>query len=158
MYPIALGWHVRWTPDGATVALGNSPAKAQDNEESESWGALDPTTGSFHGTLAAKAQLVVPRWVNGPVFDVSTPIDMQDAPPIRIKTGIRLMSIESAHGVITARELGTGADSAARTFTIGSGKALAATKGGRYILALAPRAKPVANEIPVEAVVYVVGW
>lgn len=158
MYPIALGWHVRWTPDGATIALGNSPAKAQDNEESETWAALDPKTGAFHGTLPANSQLVVPRWVSGPVLDVSIPVDMQGAPPIHIKTGSRLMSIESVHGVITARETGTASDSTARTYTIGSGKALAATKGGRYILALAPRARPVANEVPVEAVVYVVGW
>ncbi len=158
MYPIALGWHVRWTPDGATVALGNSPAKAQDNEESVTWAALDPKTGAFHGTLPEGAQLVVPRWTNGPVLDISVPIDMQGAPPISIKAGARILSIESRNGVITAREVGSGADSVARTYTIGSGKALAATKGGRYILALAPRARPVPNELPVEPVIYVVGW
>ena len=158
MYPIALGWHVRWTPDSATVALGNSPAKAEDSEESQTWAALDPKTGVFHGTLPAAAKLLIPRWVNGPVLDVSAAVDMESAPAIRVTAGNRLMMIESAHGVITAREVGTGADSTARQFSIGSGKALAATKGGRYILALAPRAKPVANELPVEAVVYVVGW
>ncbi|HXV15163.1 MAG TPA: hypothetical protein VD758_00195 [Gemmatimonadaceae bacterium] len=158
MYPVALGWHVRWTPDGATVALGNSPAKAEDSEESQTWAALDPKTGAFHGTLPADAKLVVPRWNSGPVLDISVPIDMQGAPPIRIKTGARSMSIETVNGVITAREVGTASDSTARTYTIGSGKAIAATKGGRYILALAPRARPVANEIPVEPVVYVVGW
>ena len=158
MYPVALGWHVRWTPDGATVALGNSPAKAQDNEESETWAALDPKTGAFHGTLPADAKLVVPRWTTGPVLDISVPIDMQGSPAIRITAGTRMMSIESVNGVITAHEIGTASDSTARTYTIGSGKALAATKGGRYILALAPRARPVANEIPVEPVVYVVGW
>jgi hypothetical protein len=158
MYPVALGWHVRWTPDGATVALGNSPAKAEDSEESQTWAALDPKTGAFHGTLPADAKLVVPRWTSGPVLDISVPIDMQAAPPIRIKTGSRMMSIESVNGVITAHEVGTASDSTARTYTIGSGKALAATKGGRYILALSPRARPVANEIPVEPVVYVVGW
>ncbi len=158
MYPVALGWHVRWTPDGATVALGNSPAKAQDNEESETWAALDPKTGAFHGTLPADAKLVVPRWTAGPVLDMSVPVDMQGSPPLRIKTGSRMMSIESVNGVISAHEIGTASDSTARMYTIGSGKALAATKGGRYILALAPRARPVANEVPVEPVIYVVGW
>ncbi len=158
MYPVALGWHVRWTPDGATVALGNSPAKAEDSEESQTWAALDPKTGAFHGTLPADAKLVVPRWNTGPVLDISVPIDMQGAPSIWIKTGSRTLSIESVNGVITAHEIGTGSDSTARTYTIGSGKALAATRGGRYILALSPRARPVANEIPVEPVVYVVGW
>lgn len=158
MYPVALGWHVRWTPDRATVALGNSPSKAQDVESSQTWAALDPKSGAFHGTLPADAKLVVARWVDGAVLDMSTPVDMQSAPPIHISAGARLISIESARGVITARELGTASDSTARVYTIGSGKALAATKGGRYIVALAPRAKVVANEVPVEAVVYVVGW
>ncbi len=157
-YPVALGWHVRWTPDGATVALGNSPAKAQDSEPSETWAALDAKSGAFHGTLPAASKLLVARWINGPVLDISTPVDMQGSPPIRIRAGSRLMSIESLRGVITAHELGTGNDSTARTYTIGSGQALAATKGGRYIVALAPRATAVANQVPVEAVVYVVGW
>jgi hypothetical protein len=158
MYPIALGWHVRWTPDGATVALGNSPSKAQDVEASQTWAALDPKGGALHGTLPADARLIVARWVEGPVLDLSAPVEMQSAPSIRVQAGNRLMSIESARGVITARELGSASDSTARVYTIGSGKALAATKGGRYIVALAPRAKAVANEVPVEAVVYVVGW
>ena len=158
MFPVALGWHVRWTPDGTSLALGNSPAKAKDDEPSATWAALDPKSGVFHGTLPANSQLVVVRWVDGPVLDAAVPEDMQGAQPIRIKTGSRLISIESSRGVITAHEPGTGADSTARTYTIGSGKALAATKGGRYILALAPRARAVANEVPVEAVVYVVGW
>lgn len=156
MFPVALGWRLRWTPDSATLALGNSPAKAADNEESATWAALDPKTGALHGTLPADAKLLVPRWINGPVLDVSVPIDLQAAPPIQVHAGSRVLSIESANGIITAREIG-GADST-RTYPIGSGKALAATKGGRYILALAPRARPVANEIPVEPVVYVVGW
>ncbi len=158
MYPVALGWHIRWTPDGATVALGNSPAKVQDNEESKTWAALDSKSGAFHGTLPVGSKLVLARWIDGPVLDMSTPVDMQGSRPIRITAGSRLLSIESMRGVITAHEIGTGNDSTARTLTIGSGKALAATKGGRYILALAPRARAVANEIPVEAVVYVVGW
>ncbi len=141
-----------------TVALGNSPAKVQDQEASETWAALDPKNGAFHGTLPAASKLLVARWVDGPVLGMSTPVDMEGASPIHIKAGTRLMAIESLRGVITSSEFGTGIDSTARTFSIGSGKALAATKGGRYILALAPRQRPVANEIPIEAVVYVVGW
>lgn len=155
-YPIALGWRVKWTADGSTIALGNSPARVQDDEPSETWASLDPKTGAFHTTLPAGAKMAATSWINGPVLDISIPTDMQAAPPIRAGTGARQFSIESARGVITARELG--ADSVSRVYTIGSGKALAATKGGRYILALAPRANTVAQEVPVEAVVYVVGW
>ena len=158
MFPVVVGWRVRWTPDGSTIALGNSPARVQDDEGSQTWAALDPKTGALHGTLPAESRLVVPRWVDGPVLDISTPVDMQGARPINVKNGNRSFAIESSRGVITARETTSGVDSTSRTFTIGSGKVLAATKGGRYILALAPRQTAVAHEVPVEAVVYVVGW
>jgi hypothetical protein len=41
---------------------------------------------------------------------------------------------------------------------VGAGIALAATAGGRYIIALAPRGKPDANELAIEPVVYTVTW
>lgn len=157
-FPIARGWQVRWTLDGSSVALGNNPAKSDDDETSESWAALDPKTGAFHGTLPTGTQLIVPRWVNGPVLEQSTAVDMSGARPIEVKSGQRTYSIESQRGVITARETTPGADSTATPFTIGSGKALTSTRSGRYIVALAPRRNAVANEIPVEAVVYTVAW
>jgi hypothetical protein len=89
---------------------------------------------------------------------MAAPVDLEGAPAISITPNGRKLTIESARGVISAREIGIVPDSTARSYTIGSGKALAATKGGRYILALAPRAKAVAGEMPVEAVVYIVGW
>jgi hypothetical protein len=156
MYPIALGWRVRWTQDGL-VALGSSPARVQDDEPSQSWGSLDPKTGAFHGTLPSSSRVIEPKWVVGPTLDISIPVDMQSAPAISVSSGGRTFSIESERGVISARETTAGL-STPRSYTIGSGKALAATKGGRYILALAPRAKVEAYEVPVEAVVYVVGW
>ena len=158
MYRIPLGWRVRWTRDGNFIALGNSPARVQDDEPSETWASLDPKTGAFHSTLPGDAQTIAPNWISGPVLELAVPVDLQGAPALNITAGSRRLVVESSRGVITAREIGVQADSAGRSYTIGSGKALAATKGGRYILALAPRATAVANEIPVEAVVYVVGW
>lgn len=157
-YPVALGWRVRWTADGSFIALGNSPATVQDDAQSETWASLDPKTGAFHSSLPADAKTVAPKWIIGPRLELSAPVEMQTAPAINVSTGGRHFAIETVRGVITAREGGSANDSTSRTYTIGSGKALAATKGGRYILALAPRARPVANEVPVEAVVYVVGW
>jgi hypothetical protein len=157
-FPVARGWQVRWTPDGSAVALGNNPAKADDSENSESWSELDPKTGALHGSFPAGAKLVIPRWVSGPVLESSIPVDMSGAKPFQVKAGAKSYLIESQRGVITARETGPGADTTAVPFTIGSGKALTATHGGRYIVALAPRRNAVANEIPVEAVVYTVAW
>jgi hypothetical protein len=158
LFPVARGWQVRWTPDGSVIALGNNPAKSADNENSESWAELDPKTGALHGTFPAGAKLVVPRWVSGPVLENAVPVDMSGAKPIQVKVGTKTFAIESQRGVITARETTPGADSTAVPFTIGSGKAITSTRGGRYILALAPRRNAVANEIPVEAVVYTVAW
>lgn len=158
LFRIARGWRVRWTPDGATIALGSNPARVQDDEPSESWAALDPKTGAFHGTLAVDARLVVPQWTTGPTLDISIPVDMQAAPTRKAVNGARSFDILSERGVITARETTAGGDSTAAPFTIGPGKVLASTKGGRYIVALAPRATAVAYEVPVEAVVYTVGW
>jgi hypothetical protein len=157
-FPIARGWQVRWTTDGSTIALGNNPARAEDSENSESWAALDPKTGALHGTLPVGAFLAVPRWTKGPVLDLSVPVDMSGASPIPVTSGKRTFSIESQRGVITARETTAGANANAAPVTIGSGKALVATRGGRYIVALAPRRNAVANEIPVETVVYTVAW
>jgi hypothetical protein len=156
-YPIALGWRVKWTSDGM-IALGSSPARVQDDEPSETWASLNPKTGEFHGTLPSSAKLITLNWIDGPTLDISVPVDMQSAPTLNASSNGRTFAIESVRGVITARETTAGADSAARSYTIGPGKALAATRGGRFILALAPRATVASYEVPVEAVVYVVGW
>lgn len=158
MYPVAVGWRVRWTADGSLIALGNSPAATSDEAESETWASLDPQTGAFHNSLPSNSGPVAPKWKAGPTLEMAAPVDLEGAPAINISPRGRKLTIESARGVISAREAGIVPDSSARTYTIGSGKALAATKGGKYILALAPRAKAVAGEIPVEVVVYVVGW
>jgi hypothetical protein len=157
-FPIARGWQVRWTTDGSTIALGNNPAKVQDGEKSESWAALDPKTNAFHGTLPAGARLAVPRWKDGPVLESGTSMDLEGGNPIAVNSGKRSFSIESQRGVITARETTPGVSEGTTPFTIGSGRALVATRGGRYIVALAPRRSAVANEIPFEAVVYTVAW
>lgn len=157
-YPVAIGWRIRWTTDGSFIALGNSPAAVSDSEGSESWASLDPKTGAFHTSLPSDAQTVAPDWIMGPLLDVSAPVDMQTAPQLTVTANGRRFAIESARGVITAREVGIVPESSARSYTIGSGKALAATKAGRYILALSPRGKAVVGEMPVEVLVYVVGW
>jgi len=158
LFRIPRGWRVRWTTDGTMVALGNNPALAADDEQSQSWAALDPKNGGFHGTLPEGARLITPAWVIGPSLEMSVPVDMQASPPINVVSGKRRFAIESSQGVITAREVGAEPARASTPFPIGSGKALAATKGGRYILALAPRRTAVANEVPIEAVIYIVGW
>jgi hypothetical protein len=156
-FPIARGWRVRWTADGKTIALGNNPGSSNDDATSETWAALDPATGSYHGTLPEKSALLVPRWSKGPQLEMSAPVNLSGAQPISVRAGSRMFSIESSGGVITARETTAGTPERP-PYTIGPGKALVATRGGRFILALAPRTNLVGTEIPVEAVVYTVAW
>jgi hypothetical protein len=157
LFPVARGWRVRWTTDGTTLALGNSPARATDTEPSQTWAALDPITGALHGTLPANVSLAEVKMTGGPTLDRSLPIDMTQSPPIQIRRGTQTFTILSNRGVITiADPPGVGSTGAQRV--VGAGIALAATAGGRYIIALAPRSTPDPSGSSVEPVVYTVNW
>ena len=157
LFPIARGWRVRWTTDGTTLALGNNPARAEDNEPSQTWAALDPTTGQLHGSLPGNAKLADVPFTLGPTLDRSVPIDLTQSPAIQIQRGNQTYTIQTVRGVITIADPPTvGATGAQRV--VGAGVALAATAGGRYIIALAPKAKPDPNGMTVEPVVYTVTW
>lgn len=158
LFPIARGWQVRWTTDGKTLALGNSPARASDDEPSQTWSALDPVTGALSVALPSSARLAEVKMTQGPTLDRSLPIDMTlSPPPIQVQRGKQTFSIYSTRGVITITDPpGVGSTGAQRV--VGAGIALAATAGGRYIIALAPRSTTAPNEMAVEAVVYTVIW
>ncbi len=157
LFPIARGWQVRWTTDGTTLALGNSPARASDDEPSQTWSALDPVTGALSVALPSNARLAEVKMTAGPTLDRSLPIDMTQSPAIRIMRGTQPYTILSNRGVITIMDPpGVGSTGAQRV--VGAGIALAATAGGRYIIALAPRSKPDAKEMAIEPVVYTVTW
>jgi hypothetical protein len=158
LYPIALGWRVRWTTDGSMLALGNSPGRAEDNEPSQTWAAMDPVTGALHGTLPSSAKLADVKMTAGPTLGRSLPMDMNQSPPIQIQRGNQTFTIQSERGVITLVETTPGAANKAAPRVVGAGVALAATAGGRYIIALAPRSKADANEMGIEPVVYTVTW
>jgi hypothetical protein len=158
LFPVARGWRVRWTSDGSTLALGNNPARATDNEPSQTWSALDPVTGQLHGSLPSNTSLADLKLTAGPTLDASLPIDMSKSPPIEVKRGNQTFSVQSERGVITIVETTAGAAAKSAPRVVGGGIALAASAGGRYIIALSPRAKAAANESAIEAVVYTVAW
>jgi hypothetical protein len=157
LFPIARGWNVRWTTDGTTLALGNNPAHSADNEPSQTWAALDPVTGQLHGTLPSSARLADVKFTMGPTLERSLSIDLMQSPPIQIQRGNKTLTIQTIRGVITIVEPpGVGSTGAQRV--VGAGVALAATAGGRYIIALAPKQSPDPNGIAIEPVVYTVTW
>lgn len=158
LFPIARGWRVRWTTDGSTLALGNNPGRAEDNEPSQTWAALDPRTGQLHGSLPGNASLADVKFTMGPTLDRSVPIDMTQSPPIKIERGNQTFNILSERGVITITQTPTAAGTTAAQRIVGAGIALAATAGGRYIIALAPKSNPDPNGLTIEPVVYTVTW
>ena len=158
LFAVARGWRVRWTTDGSTLALGNNPGRAEDNEPSQTWAALDPTTGQLHGSLPGDAKLAEAKFTVGPTLDRSLPIDMTQAPPIQIQRGNQTFIIESQRGVITITQAPKVAGTTESQRIVGAGIALAATASGHYIIALSPKAKPDPNGMAIEPVVYTVTW
>lgn len=161
MFPVARGWRVRWTADGALVALGNAPARSLDAEPSQSWTALDPKTGEFHGSLPVTSKIVEPQMISGPVLHSDSGPDLSSGAPINVEQGGRRATVTSERGFISLTMVNDSAGAAtggAQPYLVGPGAALAATAGGRFIVALAPRTKVSAGEMPVEVVVYRVSW
>lgn len=128
-FPVAAGWRVGWSADGSTLAAGTAPApRIGDDVPAARWIALDPATGTPKGELPPAARLASVAWTEGPTIDISVAPDSTPR-SIVVEGG----AVESSDGRI---RLG------ARL--VGPGIALAATRTGRYILALAPN--PAAKE------------
>jgi hypothetical protein len=138
--PIAGGWRVRWTKDGKLLAIGAKPERVQDDSPSPSWLAVE-ATGSIRGPVDP-SELDEIEWVDGPVIDISVPIDLAETRSLAIERG----TLESRAGWIRLDGR-----------IIGPGLAVAATRSGRFIAALAPRPDAKEYEAPVEPVVYRIG-
>jgi hypothetical protein len=144
--PIPGGWRVGWTARGDLVAVGTAPKYVQDYTPSREWLALDPVTLQPRGPILAET-IVPVRWSEGPVLDVSVPLDTVTAPPIEIDG----FTITSSGGWIT---IAPSADTGGRRRIIGPGIALAATRSGRFIAALVPWPDAGRFDQPARLVVY----
>ena len=128
IFPVAGGWRVRWTRDGARLIVGSAPNSAQDFAQATKWIALDPRTGAPAGEVPRPGDLPDVPWVEGPTIDISVQLDTSRK-AIPIEDG----GVESRGGWIRARGR-----------IIGPGMVLAATRSGRFIAALVPN--PAAKE------------
>jgi hypothetical protein len=128
IFPVAAGWRVRWTRDGSRLVVGLAPNSAQDFAQATQWIALDPRDGTPRGEVPPASQLADVPWVEGPTIDVSVQLDTTRK-AIPIEDG----GVESRRGWIRARGR-----------LIGPGTLLAATRSGRFIVALVP--DPAAKE------------
>ena len=148
------GWSLRWVKGGAALALGLPPTSVQDDAPSTRWLLVDPDAGTPVGDTAlslpdeADAPGNGSRWESGPTIDISVGVD--GAPRGIDIPGAR---VQSAGGwVQSAPRPAAGGDAPARI--VGPGVVLAATAGGRFILALAPKLRRREYEAPMELVVY----
>lgn len=154
--PITGGWRLLWTRSGDVLAVGANPARAVDDEPPSGWTGINAATGASVGAVAADS-LADPRWIAGPTLDVSTPAYIRGGPPIRVQDGSRSYEIESGGGNIRMIEIRGGVRVATESpLTIGPGRALAATRGGRHILALTPDPSAKRFDVPVHAVVFTI--
>jgi hypothetical protein len=128
VFPVAAGWRVRWTRDGSRLVAGRAPRSAQDFAQATEWIALDPRDGTPIGEVPPGAQFADVPWVEGPTIDISVRPDTTRK-AIPIEDG----GVESRGGWIRSRGR-----------LIGPGTVLAATRSGRFIVALVP--DPAAKE------------
>jgi hypothetical protein len=138
------GWRVRWSCDGGDLLVGGKPARVQDDSPSTSERRVSSRGGDTTSARAADA----PAWREGPTLDIGTPVARGATTPLRV----RGRTIEERGGRIVLREHAAPARDTERE--IGAGVPLAATRGGHFILAIAPRTGARAHESPDHAVVY----
>ena len=153
--PVAAGWRVRWLASGDGLALGKAPKSVQDYSPASAWIVVDPATGAIRDTIRAlppagdretpDGRFVDAGWVDGPTLDISVEIDMVSERALEVDGG----RIVSRNGWIRR-------EGAAGTIAriVGPGTVLAATRGGRYVAALAPAPDAKEYEAKVQLVVY----
>jgi hypothetical protein len=142
VWPVAAGWRVAWSRDGSRIAAGMAPApRVDDDAEASRWVALDTATGMPRGELPDDFQRFEPRWTDGPLIDISVTRDTTERLAIAIDSG----SVVSVNNRISRNGV-----------EIGTGIALAATRRGRVIVALAPNPNAQEYEPKERLVVYLV--
>jgi hypothetical protein len=142
VWPVAAGWRVAWSRDGERIAAGTAPApRVDDDADALRWVAIDTANGMPRGELPPDFQRFEPRWIDGPVIDISVPHDTTQQVSVAIAGG----TVESIGNRITRN----GVD-------VGRGIALAATHRGRAIVALAPDPRAREYEPKERLVVYLV--
>jgi hypothetical protein len=138
------GWRVRWSCDGADLFVGGRPTRVQDDAPS----ANERRVSSRGAALTTAPPADSPRWNEGPTLDIGTPTARGVVAPM----AVRGRWIEARDGRIVVRERTVAGRDSLRD--VGPGTPLAATRGGHFILAIAPRTDRRPHESPDRAVVY----
>jgi hypothetical protein len=138
------GWRVRWSCDGGDLLLGDPPRRVQDDAPSEGEHRVSANSAELTNAPATSAA----PWTEGPTLDVSTRVARGSSTPLVVRGRV----ISERKGRVIVRQRGP--DGAETTRDIGPGIPLAATRGGRYVLAIGPRPGAKPHESPEQAIVY----
>jgi hypothetical protein len=138
------GWRVRWSCDGADILVGGRPTRVQDDAPSASERRVSATGAAL--TTAPPTDSV--HWTDGPTLDISTPVAPSGVRPFAVRGRV----VEARDGRVVVRERTAAGRDSVRD--VGPGVPLAATRGGHFILAVAPRTDARPYESPDHAVVY----
>ncbi|MFN2567759.1 MAG: hypothetical protein ABR499_22420 [Gemmatimonadaceae bacterium] len=146
------GWRVRWTRTGDTLAVGAEPRSVQDDAPPARWVLVRPRRwaifrDSLGGTTDSSGFARV-AWVTGPTMERATPVDLTSRRTLAIDGG----SIDVLDGSIRVTKRTS--DGRVEIRAVGPGLPLAATAGGRFIVALVPRAETKPHEMHAHTVVY----
>ena len=145
--PIAEGWRVGWSRDGARLAIGAPPDVMGDDAQAARWHFVDPVSGEDRGAVDASALMRL-QWTEGPNLDVSTDVDMKQRRAFRSGE----LDVESEDGWIRVY-VHDGARLRAPRI-IGPGIALTATANGQFIVAIAGDPTAQSYDPPNHLVVY----
>lgn len=138
------GWRVRWSRDGADLLVGTRPVRVQDDVPSADERRVPVGGVAPSGARAADE----PRWIGGPTLGIGTPMSTSATRPL----AVRGRTIEVRDGRIVVRERDSDGRDAVRD--VGPGIPLAATRGGHFVLAVAPRPDRRPHESADRTVVY----
>ena len=138
------GWRVRWSCDGADIFVGGRPVRVQDDAPSASERRVSSTGSALSSAPPADSV----RWTDGPTLDISAPLARDSVRPMAVRGRV----IEARDGRVVVRERTKAGRDTVRD--IGPGMPLATTRGGHFILAVAPRPTARPHESPDRAVVY----
>ncbi|MEO8563225.1 MAG: hypothetical protein ABI601_14170 [bacterium] len=137
------GWRVDWSCDARSIFIGERPVHAENGAPASTTRSAAIAVGGAP-TSVRRSEL---HWSEGPIVTIG----VATRSPAR-SLRVRGRSIESRSGRVVVRDV----DGAGRAVEhdVGPGVPLAATRGGHFILALAPRAGARPQESSDNAVVY----
>jgi hypothetical protein len=146
------GWRVRWTPSGDTLAVGAAPRTVQDDAAPSRWVLARPRMWAIYtdtlGGTTDSSRFARVVWTEGPTIERGSAVDASGSRELVIEGGI----IDTRNGSIRLTRRGLDGRTAVRV--VGPGVPLAATRTGRFIAALVPRADAREHEMRAHPVVY----